>query len=183
MSCAYHVLTACLPCTAPYYVQVRGAFVSILTRSFTQEGIEDEEKRLVPLLDMLQHAAAAESNVRLCLHASSTGFTHRASWVHAPADAAVPLTADLLLVYLQVRHAQLEEEATEEEEGSQRVVATARRPIAQGEELLMCYDDDEYEPETFLTRFGFVPGGEMGEFIASIKEKDKRRLPFGFRIG
>lgn len=48
---------------------VRGAFVAILTRSFTQEGgalFEDqfatrvplpEEKRLVPLLDMLQHAS------------------------------------------------------------------------------------------------------------------------------
>jgi hypothetical protein len=47
---------------------VRGAFVAILTRSFTQEGtlLEDqfatrvplpEEKRLVPLLDMLQHAS------------------------------------------------------------------------------------------------------------------------------
>ena len=36
--------------------------VSILTRAFTQEESEDEEKRLVPLLDMLQHAE--EPNVR-----------------------------------------------------------------------------------------------------------------------
>ena len=28
----------------------------------------------------------------------------------------------------------------------------------------------------------FVPGGEVGEFVATIKEKDKGRLPFGFRI-
>jgi len=122
---------------------VRGAFVSILTRSFTQEGLEDEEKRLVPLLDMLQHSAVADSNVR---------------------------------------HVQLNTEGADEADGGQRVVATARRTIAQGEELLMCYDDDEYPPETFLTRFGFVPGGEMGEFIATIKEKDRMRLPFGFRI-
>ena len=41
---------------------VRGAFVSILTRSFSQEQDGDEEKRLVPLLDMLQHAS--EPNIR-----------------------------------------------------------------------------------------------------------------------
>ena len=41
---------------------VRGAFVAILTRAFTQEQAGDEEKRLVPLLDMLQHGA--EPNVR-----------------------------------------------------------------------------------------------------------------------
>ena len=122
---------------------VRGAFVSILTRSFTQEGLEDEEKRLVPLLDMLQHAAVADSNVR---------------------------------------HVQLNTEGADEADGGKRVVVTARRTIAQGEELLNCYDDDKYPPETFLTRFGFVPGGEMGEFIATIKENDRGRLPFGFRI-
>jgi uncharacterized protein (DUF1330 family) len=36
---------------------VRGAFVSILSRAFTEEDNGDEEKRLVPLLDMLQHDA------------------------------------------------------------------------------------------------------------------------------
>ncbi len=41
---------------------VRGAFVAILSRAFTQEQESDEEKRLVPLLDMLQHAT--EPNVR-----------------------------------------------------------------------------------------------------------------------
>ena len=122
---------------------VRGAFVAILTRSFTQEGLDDEETRLVPLLDMLQHAALAESNVR---------------------------------------HVQLNAEGADEADGGQRVVVTASRAIAQGEELLNCYDGDKFSPETFLTRFGFVPGGEVGEFIATIKEKDKGRLPFGFRI-
>ena len=37
---------------------VRGAFVSILTRAFAQEEQGDAEVRLVPLLDMLQHADA-----------------------------------------------------------------------------------------------------------------------------
>jgi hypothetical protein len=97
----------------------------------------------VPLLDMLQHAAVADSNVR---------------------------------------HVQRNTEGADEADGGKRVEVTARRAIAQGEELLNCYDDDKYPPETFLTRFGFVPGGEMGEFIATIKEKDRGRLPFGFRI-
>jgi hypothetical protein len=35
---------------------VRGAIVSILSRAFFQENSEDEENRLVPLLDMLQHS-------------------------------------------------------------------------------------------------------------------------------
>jgi len=116
---------------------VRGAFVAILTRSFTQEESEDEETRLVPLLDMLQHAA--EPNVR---------------------------------------HIQEDEDGVR-----QRVVVTARRPIAEGEELLNCYDGGELAPATFLTRFGFVPGREVGEFIESIQGKGKGRLPFGFRIG
>ncbi len=122
---------------------VRGAFVSILTRSFTQEDSEDEEKRLVPLLDMLQHASEAN-----------------------------------------VRHVQVGDELAEGGGGQQqRVVVTARRPIAQGEELLNCYDGGELDAATFLTRFGFVPGSEVGEFVESIKREDKGRLPFGFRIG
>lgn len=114
---------------------VRGAFVSILSRSFAQTG--DEETRLVPLLDMLQHAA--EPNVR---------------HVQVPADDAA----------------------------GERVVVTARRPLAEGEELLNCYDyGDELEAATFLTRFGFVPGKEVGEFVESIKKQ--HHLPSGFRIG
>jgi len=126
---------------------VRGAFVSILTRSFTQEDGGDEEKRLVPLLDMLQHAA--EPNVR----------------------------------HVQVSDGAAEGGGGAEGGGRQRVVVTARRPIAAGEELLNSYDGGELEPATFLTRFGFVPGRGVGEFVDSIREQDKGRLPFGFRIG
>ena len=114
---------------------VRGAFVAILTRSFTQEQSEEEEKRLVPLLDMLQHAV--EPNVR---HVATI-------------DAAT---------------------------GEQRVVVTARRRLDAGEELLNNYDGGELSPAKFLTRFGFVPGRSIGEFVESIGGK---RLPFGFRLG
>ena len=75
---------------------VRGAFVSILTRAFAQEEDADEETRLVPLLDMLQHDA--NHNVR-----------HGAQ--------------------------------TDPEDGTQRVVVTARRRIEMGEELLNNYDN------------------------------------------
>ena len=115
---------------------VRGAFVSILTRAFTQEQNSDEEKRLVPLLDMLQHDA--DHNVR---HV-------------AQVDA---------------------------EDGKQRVVVTARRRLEAGEELLNTYDGGELPPSKFLTRFGFVPGQQVGEFVESIGGKG--RLPFGFRVG
>mmetsp|Transcript_12023 Transcript_12023/g.21849 ORF Transcript_12023/g.21849 Transcript_12023/m.21849 type:complete len:392 (-) Transcript_12023:1373-2548(-) len=37
-------------------VAVRGAFVTLLTRSFAQGGAAQSEERLVPLLDMLQHS-------------------------------------------------------------------------------------------------------------------------------
>ena len=61
----------------------RGAFVAILTRSFTQEA-GDEEKRLVPLLDMLQHAT--EPNVRhVAAHCTSRG--DHLLRVHAGSDA------------------------------------------------------------------------------------------------
>jgi len=115
---------------------VRGAFVSILSRSFTQEEQEsDEEKRLVPLLDMLQHDA--EPNVR---------------------------------------HVAVRDAAT----GEQCVVVSARRRLEVGEELLNCYDyGDELAPALFLTRFGFVPGKSVGEFVESIGGKS--RLPFGLK--
>ena len=119
---------------------VRGAFVSILTRSFTQEDeTSPEEKRLVPLLDMLQHDA--EPNVR---------------------HVAV----------------------TDPETGrQQRVVVTARRRIEAGEELLNCYDFGEpLAPEQFLTRFGFVPGKSIGEFVEAVGGRGAR-LPFGFKLG
>lgn len=101
---------------------VRGAFVSILTRAFAQEDSEDEENRLVPLLDMLQHRD--EPNVR-----------HRTE--------------------------------RDEESGAECVVVRARRPLAEGEELLNCYG--ELPPAKFLSRFGFVPGRSVGEFVASIR--------------
>ena len=77
-----------------------------------------------------------------------------------------------------VRHKSTIDEAT----GQPLVVVSARRNLVAGEELLNSYDSGELTPAKFLTRFGFVPGGEVGEFIATIKEKDKGRLPFGFRI-
>ena len=113
---------------------VRGAFVSILTRGFNPEGSDDEEERLVPLLDMLQH-------------------------VDDP----------------NVSHSAL----LDEETGEQVVVAKARRPIAAGEELTNNYDGNKLSPEVFLTRFGFVPGRSVGEFIEAIGGKAK--LPFGLR--
>lgn len=126
---------------------VRGAFVSILTRSFTQEeeeeggALEGEgggeaggEKRLVPLLDMLQHGASA-ANVR---HGVQT-----------------------------------------DGEGARSVVVTASRAIEAGEELLNDYDGGELPAEKFLTRFGFVPGKSVGEFVQTIGGKSA--LPFGFR--
>ena len=115
---------------------VRGAFVAILSRSFTQEDSEDEEKRLVPLLDMLQHTDDPN-----------------------------------------VRHAARKDEET----GEQAVIAEARRPIAAGEELTNNYDGNELSPELFLTRFGFVPGRSVGEFVDAL-DKQNGRLPFGFKL-
>lgn len=113
---------------------VRGAFVAILSRSFTQEQEDDEEKRMWPLIDMLQHAD--DANVR-----------HQAE-----IDA---------------------------ESGEQRVVVSARRAMAAGEELMTSYDGGELDKAKFLTRFGFVPGSTTGEFIEAIGGKAK--LPFGLR--
>lgn len=101
----------------------RGAFVSILTRAFGQEDSEDEENRLVPLLDMLQHDS--EPNVR-----------HKTE--------------------------------VSESSGDERVVVRARRPLVAGEELLNFYGD--LPPSKFLSRFGFVPGRSVGEFISSIQQ-------------
>ena len=115
---------------------VRGAFVAILTRAFTQEDSDDEEKRLVPLLDMLQHAD--EPNVR---------------------------------------HVAVRDAAT----GRQSVVVTARTDLAAGEELLNNYDAGELSSAKFLTRFGFVPGKTIGEFIESIGGKGPK-LPFGLKM-
>ena len=97
---------------------VRGAFVSILSRAFFQE---DEESRLVPLLDMLQHSP--EPNV-----------VHRV-----------------------------------EEDADGDWVVRARSPLKAGTELLNCYDGGELSDAKFLSRFGFVPGCSVGEFVATIK--------------
>ena len=119
-------------------------------RSFTQEDETEEqegedgdepmlaeEKRLVPLLDMLQHDTAP--NVRHVLQ-------------------------------------------TDPDTGAQCVVVTARRSISADEELLNCYDFGEpLEPAKFLTRFGFVPGETVGDFVKSIGG-GAARLPFGFRV-
>jgi len=105
---------------------VRGAFVSILTRAFTQENSQDEENRLVPLLDMLQHSS--DPNIRHGLELADEG-------------AGTP----------------------------ERVVVRARRPLLAGEELLNSYDDGEYTADKFLSRFGFVPGKSVGEFVGSLK--------------
>lgn len=99
---------------------VRGAFVSILSRAFFQADSEDEENRLVPLLDMLQHAA--EPNVR---------------------------------------------HAAEDESGD--VIVRALKPLAAGTELLNNYDGGELSDAIFLSRFGFVPGKSVGEFVETIK--------------
>jgi len=113
---------------------VRGAFVSVLTRAFTQEQDDDEEKRLVPLLDMLQHDASP--NIR---HVATTG-----------------------------------------DDGQQRVLVTSARRIEEGEELLNCYDGGELDDATFMTRFGFVPGTTVPDWLKSIGGKGK--LPFGFKV-
>ena len=105
---------------------MRGAFVSILTRAFTQENSQDEENRLVPLLDMLQHSS--DPNIRHGLELADEG-------------AGTP----------------------------ERVVVRARRPLLAGEELLNSYDDGEYTADKFLSRFGFVPGKSVGEFVGSLK--------------
>ena len=47
--------------------------------------------------------------------------------------------------------------------------------------LLNSYDGGELDPATFLTRFGFVPGKSVGEFVKSIGG-GKMKLPFGFKI-
>jgi hypothetical protein len=104
----------------------RGAFVSILSRSFQQADTATEETRLVPLLDMLQHSS--EPNVR--------------------------------------------PRAKIDENGDQVVIAMARRRIEEGEELVQSYDSDRLESWQFLTRFGFVPGVSVSDFIASITEEN-----------
>ena len=76
-----------------------------------------------------------------------------------------------------VRHVATTDEAT----GARLVVVTARRRIAAGEELLNNYDGGELSAAKFLTRFGFVPGKSIGEFVDSIGGKGK--LPFGFKLG
>ena len=43
----------------------------------------------------------------------------------------------------------------------------ARAPLAAGTELLNCYG--ELSSSKFLSRFGFVPGVEVGEYVSSIK--------------
>ena len=48
---------------------IRGAFVTILTRSFLNEAQSDQE-RLVPLLDMLQHTSGTPN----VMHFTSDGF-------------------------------------------------------------------------------------------------------------
>ena len=139
---------------------VRGAFVGILTRSFTQEGggvavataarvavgsktdqsatreTLPEEKRLVPLLDMLQHAS-------------------------------IP----------NVKHVAILDPTT----GRQLIEVRTRQRIEAGDELLNCYDFGEpLAPELFLTRYGFVPGETVGSFVDSLAGKG--RLPFGFKL-
>ena len=59
-------------------------------------------------------------------------------------------------------------------------VGSSRRRIAAGEELLNCYDAGELDEATFMTRFGFVPGRPMADWLESIGGKGK--LPFGFRV-
>ena len=117
---------------------VRGAFVAILTRAFYQD--EDEENRLVPLLDMLQHAPVP--NVR-----------HRTEM--------------------------------DEESGVASVVVRARQPLPAGTELLNCYDDGEFAelPAMFLSRFGFVPGLSVGEFVAAIKRPGPFYSASSFGVG
>jgi len=101
---------------------VRGAFVSILSRAFFKESSEDEENRLVPLLDLLHHSA--EPNV-----------VHRVEGDSAEDD----------------------------------LIVRARQPLEAGTELANCYDGGELSDAKFLSRFGFVPGCSVGEFVESIK--------------
>lgn len=108
---------------------VRGAFVSILSRAVTEEDSEEEESRLVPLLDMMQHESGGAHNVRHCLEHDDEGG------------------------------------------GERRVVVRARRPLRAGEELINCYADDDLPPARFLTRFGFVPGESVGEFVSAINRR------------
>ena len=108
---------------------VRGAFVSILSRAVTEEDSEEEESRLVPLLDMMQHESGGAHNVRHCLEYDDEGG------------------------------------------GERRVVVRARRPLRAGEELINCYADDDLPPARFLTRFGFVPGESVGEFVSAINRR------------
>ena len=65
-------------------------------------------------------------------------------------------------------------------EGNQVVVVTARRRLEAGEELLNSYDDGELSAATFLTRFGFVPGKSVGEFVDAIGGSGPK-LPFGLK--
>merc|ERR1712224_900192 len=99
---------------------IRGAFVSILSRSFTQTQSKIEENRLVPLLDMLQHAA--DDNTR-----------HKEEEVDGLGTC---------------------------------VVLRAKKPMNAGEELVNNYQ--ELPPHLWLTRFGFLPGGKVGEFVSSL---------------
>ena len=73
---------------------VRGAFVSILTRAFAQEEQGDEEVRLVPLLDMLQHAD--EPNIR---HVAEVDEATGAQRVVVTARRAIAADEELLNCY------------------------------------------------------------------------------------
>ena len=73
---------------------VRGAFVSILTRAFAQEQQGDEEVRLVPLLDMLQHAD--DPNIR---HVAEVDEATGAQRVVVTARRAIAADEELLNCY------------------------------------------------------------------------------------
>ena len=127
---------------------VRGAFVSILSRAFAQgseggeEGGEAEgedpaaTRRLVPLLDMLQHAA--DPNVRY---------------------GSTP-------------------------DGDGSVVVKAKRALKAGEELVNCYDyGDSLSEGQFLSRFGFVPGQAVGDFVSTIQSPGPFYSPESYGVG
>ena len=64
------------------------------------------------------------------------------------------------------------------DDGTDVVVVRARAPLKAGQELLNCYG--EHSEATFLTRFGFVPGYEVGEYVKTAI-KDKQPGFLGFR--
>ena len=79
---------------------VRGAFVSILTRAFAQEEQGDEEVRLVPLLDMLQHAD--DPNIR---HVAEVDEATGAQRVVVTARRAIAADEELLNCYGELEDA------------------------------------------------------------------------------